>query len=32
MRKKSLRIEYMLGYYERNRHFQCCIETELLMI
>ena len=20
------------GYYKRNRHFQCCIETKLLMI
>jgi len=20
------------GYYKRNRHFQCCSETKLLMI
>ena len=20
------------GYYKRNRHFQCCIETKLLII
>ena len=23
---------YIPGYYKRNRHFQCCIETKLLMI
>ena len=23
---------YISGYYKRNRHFQCCIETKLLMI
>ena len=24
--------EEIPGYYKRNRHFQCCIETKLLMI
>jgi hypothetical protein len=23
---------YIQGYYKRNRHFQCCIKTKLLMI
>ena len=25
-------VEEVPGYYKRNRHFQCCIETKLLMI
>jgi len=24
--------QYILGYYKRNRHFQCFSETKLLMI
>ena len=26
------RFIYIPGYYKRNRHFQCSIETKLLMI
>jgi hypothetical protein len=26
------RLSIAQGYYKRNRHFQCCIETKLLMI
>ena len=25
-------VGHVQGYYKRNRHFQCCIETKLLMI
>ena len=30
--KKAKTCYNVQGYYKRNRHFQCCIGTKLLMI
>ena len=29
---RALPVLFIPGYYNRNRHFQCCIENKLLMI